>query len=127
MHVILHSLTLIFAIIALKAVWDSHNYHKDDQGELDPLPNLYSIHSWIGILFFIAYILQVCLVFCMIYIFLVFGRLYNFFFPRNDNGFSKILFTISSTIWNDYFHWFFHCCSYGHHRKFSMEKHVVFF
>lgn len=59
LHVVIHTLTMTFAIVALKAVWDSHDYHKNAKGELDLLPNLYSIHSWIGILFFTSYVLQV--------------------------------------------------------------------
>lgn len=35
-------------IIALRAVWDSHDYHKNPEGEPDPIPNLYSLHSWVG-------------------------------------------------------------------------------
>lgn len=32
LHVCLHSMVLVFMIIALKAVWDSHDLHKDAQG-----------------------------------------------------------------------------------------------
>ncbi|VDK54988.1 unnamed protein product [Anisakis simplex] len=57
LHLTLHTMVLIFMIIALKAVWDSHDYHqKGDQ--LDPLPNLYSLHSWIGISVVVAYCIQ---------------------------------------------------------------------
>lgn len=45
-------------IIALKAVWDSHDYHRKD-GELDPIPNLYSFHSWVGITVVTTYCIQV--------------------------------------------------------------------
>ncbi|KAH7731320.1 Protein F55H2.5 [Aphelenchoides avenae] len=48
LHGTIHSIALIFMIIALRAVWDSHDYHKNPQGELDPIPNLYSLHSWVG-------------------------------------------------------------------------------
>ncbi|MFH4983585.1 hypothetical protein AB6A40_010294 [Gnathostoma spinigerum] len=50
-------MVVIFMVIALKAVWDSHDYHMKD-GVLDPLPNLYSLHSWIGITVVVFYCLQ---------------------------------------------------------------------
>lgn len=45
----LHSLVLIFTVISLRAVWDSHDYHVDADGNPAPLPNLVSLHSWLGI------------------------------------------------------------------------------
>ncbi|CAJ0941746.1 unnamed protein product, partial [Mesorhabditis belari] len=48
LHMGLHSMVLIFMFIALKAVWDSHDLNIKD-GKPDPLPNLISLHSWIGI------------------------------------------------------------------------------
>ncbi|CAG9538957.1 unnamed protein product [Cercopithifilaria johnstoni] len=58
LHLTLHTVALVFATIALKAVFDSHNNHTNDKGELDPLPNLYSLHSWIGLTSVIAFFLQ---------------------------------------------------------------------
>nr|CDJ89448.1 Cytochrome b561 domain containing protein [Haemonchus contortus] len=58
LHVCLHSMVLVFMIIALKAVWDSHDLHKDALGELDPLPNMISLHSWIGLSVVISYCTQ---------------------------------------------------------------------
>lgn len=52
LHGLIHIAVLVFASIALKAVFDSHN--KADK----PIPNLYSLHSWIGLLAVIAFGLQ---------------------------------------------------------------------
>ncbi|KAK6061544.1 hypothetical protein COOONC_00794 [Cooperia oncophora] len=58
LHVCLHSMVLVFMIIALKAVWDSHDLHRDALGQLDPLPNLISLHSWIGLSVVISFCIQ---------------------------------------------------------------------
>ena len=61
LHLVIHSSALIFMFIALKAVWDSHDYHRASDGTLAPIPNLYSLHSWIGIITVVFYCLQVFL------------------------------------------------------------------
>lgn len=58
LHLTIHSLILIFTIISLRAVFNSHNYHKDAEGNLAPIPNLYSLHSWLGLSVVIVYCLQ---------------------------------------------------------------------
>ncbi|KAI6176909.1 Cytochrome b561 domain-containing protein [Aphelenchoides bicaudatus] len=58
LHLTLHSLTIIFTIISLRAVFNSHNYHKDPEGNLSPIPNLLSLHSWLGLTVVIVYCLQ---------------------------------------------------------------------
>ena len=44
LHAVIQVLVLVFAIIALTAVFDSHNKFKPE-----PLPNMYSLHSWVGL------------------------------------------------------------------------------
>ncbi|VDD92266.1 unnamed protein product [Enterobius vermicularis] len=78
-HVILHTITLLFIMISLKAVWDSHRYHRDSFGKLDPLPNLYSLHSWIGIALVTIYFGQYVTGFV------------SFFYPAFNNTIRAIL------------------------------------
>lgn len=54
-HACIHTAVVVCVIIALVAVFDSHNYTKPN-----PIPNLYSLHSWIGLITVIAFFFQVC-------------------------------------------------------------------
>jgi len=58
LHLTIHSLILIFTVVSLRAVFDSHNYHKDNEGNLAPIPNLLSLHSWMGLIVVIIYCIQ---------------------------------------------------------------------
>jgi len=58
LHLTLHSMSFIFFVVALRAVWESHDLHRDQEGKLAPLPNLYSLHSWIGFSTILAWCTQ---------------------------------------------------------------------
>lgn len=50
-HAGLHSLAFILVLIALLAVFDFHNEKR--------IPNMYSLHSWVGLAAVVLYALQV--------------------------------------------------------------------
>jgi len=52
LHASLHGGALVFASVGLKTAFDSHNLAKD------PIPNLYTLHSWMGILTVALFALQ---------------------------------------------------------------------
>ena len=52
LHGVIQVTVLIFTSIALKAVFDSHNNAKK------PIPNMYSLHSWVGLSAVILFGLQ---------------------------------------------------------------------
>ncbi|KAL3271012.1 hypothetical protein HHI36_021513 [Cryptolaemus montrouzieri] len=54
-HAIIHIVIFVLVILAQKAVFDSHNYAKP------PIPNLYSLHSWVGVLTVLLFVCQLLL------------------------------------------------------------------
>lgn len=52
-HATLFGIVMILTILALVAVFDSHNYANP------PIPNMYSLHSWVGLGAVIIFFCQV--------------------------------------------------------------------
>lgn len=50
--------SFIFTVIALKAAFDSHDFNKGKDGAPAPIPNMYSLHSWMGIITAILFTMQ---------------------------------------------------------------------
>lgn len=63
-HASIHAMAFVFTVFGLVSVFDSHNY------AVPKIPNLYSLHSWVGVL-------AVGIFFCQY----VFG-FFSFLFPK---------------------------------------------
>jgi len=48
-HAVIMVIVFIIMVIGLQAAFDSHNYKKDNEGNPAPIPNLYTLHSWVGL------------------------------------------------------------------------------
>jgi cytochrome b-561 len=68
-HATLHTVSFVFMVLGLKAVWDSHDYHRDDKGNISPMPNALRPHAWVGLATASLYGLQFA------------GGLSTFYFP----------------------------------------------
>merc|ERR1719189_3175937 len=49
---------LLITVVGLKAAFDSHNLSTDQLGRPAPKPNLYTLHSWVGLTAVILFALQ---------------------------------------------------------------------
>jgi len=61
MHAVIQAASIVFAGVGLKAAFDFHN-------RLDPqLENMYSMHSWLGLITVIVFGIQVCFASAQVY------------------------------------------------------------
>ena len=59
LHTVFHILAIPCVAIAFIAVLDSHNLRTDKDGNPAPIPNFYSLHSWMGLVTMGLFALQV--------------------------------------------------------------------
>lgn len=58
MHTFFHILAIPCVVLGFLAAWDYHSLRVDKDGNADPIPHLYSIHSWLGLLTMGLFLLQ---------------------------------------------------------------------
>merc|ERR1712243_267929 len=58
LHTMFHCLALPCIALGFLAAWDYHHDRKDQEGNPDPIPHFYSIHSWLGLATMGVYTLQ---------------------------------------------------------------------
>merc|ERR1719195_2257969 len=49
LHTFFHILAIPCVVLGFMATWDYHSLRKDKEGNPDPIPHFYSIHSWMGL------------------------------------------------------------------------------
>lgn len=64
LHTLFHMLAAPCIAFAFVAVLDSHNLRKDTNGNPAPVPNFYSLHSWMGLATMALFALQFFVGFC---------------------------------------------------------------
>ena len=59
LHTMFHMLAIPCIAVGFIAVWDSHQLRRGDDGLLAPIPDFYSLHSWMGLATMGLFALQV--------------------------------------------------------------------
>ena len=59
LHTIFHLLAAPCIALGFVATWDYHNLRTDNDGNPNPIPNFYSLHSWMGLTTMGLFALQV--------------------------------------------------------------------
>ena len=59
LHTIFHLLAAPCIALGFVATWDYHNLRRDNDGNPSPIPNFYSLHSWMGLTTMGLFALQV--------------------------------------------------------------------
>lgn len=58
LHTFFHILAIPCVVLGFLATWDYHSLRTDKEGNPDPIPHFYSIHSWLGLLTMGLFIIQ---------------------------------------------------------------------
>jgi len=58
LHTFFHILAIPCVVLGFLSVWDYHSLRTDKDGNLDPIPHFYSIHSWLGLATMGLFLLQ---------------------------------------------------------------------
>ena len=58
LHTFFHILAIPCVVLGFLAAWDYHSLRTDKDGNADPIPHFYSIHSWLGLLTMGLFLLQ---------------------------------------------------------------------
>jgi len=58
LHTMFHLMAMPCVALGFLAAWDYHQDRKDKEGNPDPIPHFYSIHSWLGLATMAVYAIQ---------------------------------------------------------------------